>query len=144
MLSRRTLVGPLVVLALTIVAAPASAGTVRYSGHGTDDPKLDVSFRLVDREKLRRLSFNDILLHCSDGSSGRLDRRTFRFPIRLNRDNEFRAVGRRAFSGGVERALARGEVRVRRGKAIGDVRVRVAFANGDRCGSGLQPWTARR
>lgn len=144
MLSSRTLIGASLVVALMIVPASASAGTVGYSGHGTGDPQLDVSFKLVDRERLKRLSFNDILLRCSDGSSGRLGRRTFRFPIRLNRDNEFRAVGRRSFSGGVERARSTGKVNVRRGKAVGNIRVRIALANGATCSSGLQPWTARR
>lgn len=144
MFSARTLLGLGAVICVLVAPASAGAATVRYSGHGTDDPRLDVSFRLVDREEIRRLSFNDIFLRCTDGSSGRLDRRTFDFPIRLNRNNEFRAVGRRSFPGGVERARARGKVRVRRGRAVGDIRVRVALTNGGSCGSGLQPWRATR
>jgi hypothetical protein len=144
MFSARTFLGLGAVMVLMLAPAAADAATVRYSGNGTADPQLDVSFRLVDREQLRRLSFNDVFLRCTDGSSGRLGPRTFRFPIRLNRNNEFRAAGRRSFGGGVERARARGEVRVRRGRAVGDIRVQVVFNNGVRCGSGLQPWTATR
>ena len=143
MTSRLIATAPLALLLL--LPAPAMAGKVDYAGHGTDDEKLDVSFTLVDREKLKNLAFDDAKVKCDDGSKGRIGKRTFRFGIPLDEDNEFEAKGTGS-SEGIEEETARasGKVRIERGKAEGVVKIKFEETDGDKCHTDEEPWKAER
>lgn len=132
-------------LLLLMLPAPAMAGTVEYSGHGTDDEKLDVSFTLVDKEKVKNLAFDNARVRCDDGTKGRIGKRTFRFSVPLDENNEFKASGSGS-SEGVEEETARasGKVRVGRGKAAGVVKIKIEEEDGDMCETREEPWKAKR
>lgn len=132
-------------LLLLMLPAPAMAGTVDYSGHGTDDRKLDVSFKLVDREKLKDLAFDDARVKCDDGTKGRIGKRTFDFGIPLDGHNEFKASGSGSSEGiKEETARASGKVKIDRGRAVGVVKIKFEEDDGDMCHTREEPWKAER
>jgi hypothetical protein len=127
-----------VVLALAVLAPAASAALNAYSGRGTHDPKMRVTFKLSST-KVRGFKASQILYQCNQQPDFRTSLTLPPMVIRPDRTFAFHAS--QDFGENKGTVTLRGRV-LRGGNVTGFIKERRDFDSGDVCRTGSEPFRA--
>ena len=127
------------VLTVALLAAPAYAALTGYTGRGTHDTKMRVTFKLSST-KVRGFKASRLLHECAQQPDFRTSFTLPPLPIRPDRTFAFHAS--QDFGENTGTVTVRGRIR-RGGNVTGFVKERRVFDNGDVCRTGREPYRAR-
>lgn len=129
-----------VFIAAFFVSSTALAALTPYTGSGTLDPKMKVSFKL-GAAKVRAFKATRILHDCTEREDYR-DYFTLP-PVEIKPDRTFRFSASQDFGEVTGTVLVRGRVRRDR-KVVGVLKQTLVYEDGDVCKTGRQPFRAHR
>ena len=127
-----------VFLAIGVLAAPAYAALRGYTGRGTHDTKMRVTFKLGPNA-VRGFKVGQVLYECAQQP----DFRTFFTlpPMPIRPDNTFAFHDSQDFGANTGTVTVRGRV-LRGGNVVGFIKERRNFDTGDVCRTGQEPYRA--
>ena len=128
-----------IVVACGVLAAPTYAALTGYTGRGTNDNRMKVTFKLSS-SKVRGFRASQLLHECNRQADFRT---SFTLPpLAIRPDNTFAFSASQDFGNNTGTVQVRGRI-LRGGNVTGFVKERRVFADGDVCRTGREPFRAR-